>query len=150
MHIFVTWLRHKAVFNFRGRYLLVDIDMLELRGAGARDVMLLQLWAQLFPVSDRRHPVTTPLALLTSSYLALCPVTSCHAAAVGKQHISTLFQPAAAVHRRCVVCHPVRWVDASCVLNQPVLRGMCNLCVMHSTVLSHAEGCYNLTAVHCT
>lgn len=55
-----------------------------MHDAGARDIMLLQLWATLFPVSDRRHPVTTPLALLASSYLALCPVTSPHAAAVGK------------------------------------------------------------------
>ena len=52
--------------------------------AGARDVMLMKLWATVFPVSDKRHPVTTPLALLTSYYLALCPVTCHRDAAIGK------------------------------------------------------------------
>ena len=51
---------------------------------GARDVLLLKLWATVFPVSDKRHPVTTPLALLTSSYLSLCPVTCLQDAATGE------------------------------------------------------------------
>ena len=51
--------------------------------SGARDVLLLKLWATVFPVSDKRHPVTTPLALLTSSYLSLCPVTCHRDAAIG-------------------------------------------------------------------
>ena len=58
--------------------------------AGARDVLLMKLWASVFPVSDRRHPVTTPLALLTSAYLALCPVTSHHDAAIGERHFCQL------------------------------------------------------------
>ena len=87
-HLYIHYLAQaQSSTDLNGRHLLVDRDLFKRLGAGARDVMLLQLWAQLFPVSDRRHPVTTPLALLTSSYLALCPVTSCHAAAVGKQHI---------------------------------------------------------------
>ncbi|KAK9815549.1 hypothetical protein WJX72_005610 [[Myrmecia] bisecta] len=43
---------------------------------GPRALMLLKLWATVFPVSDRRHPVATPAALLASAYLALCTVTS--------------------------------------------------------------------------
>ena len=57
-------------------------------GAGSRDVLLLKLWATVFPVSDRRHPVTTPLALLTSSYLALCRITCHQDAAIGGLHWS--------------------------------------------------------------
>ena len=53
--------------------------------AGARDVLLMKLWATVFPVSDKRHPVTTPLALLVSSNLALCPVTCHRDAAIGKR-----------------------------------------------------------------
>lgn len=52
--------------------------------AGARDVLLMKLWATVFPVSDKRHPVTTPLVLLTTSYLALCSVTCHRDAAIGK------------------------------------------------------------------
>ncbi|DBA90017.1 TPA: hypothetical protein ACH3X2_004286 [Trebouxia sp. C0005] len=63
---------------------LTSLDSSEGGGwPGARDVLVLKLWATVFPVSDRRHPVTTPLALLTSSYLALCPVTCHRDAAVG-------------------------------------------------------------------
>jgi nucleolar protein 14 len=40
-----------------------------------RALLLLKLWATLFPVSDRRHPVATPAALLVSQHLALCPIT---------------------------------------------------------------------------
>ena len=76
--------------------------------AGARDVMLLQLWATLFPVSDRRHPVTTPLALLTSSYLALCPVTSPHAAAVGEYCLSLFCYTVTLVQFRAVASHVVQ------------------------------------------
>ncbi|DBA84060.1 TPA: hypothetical protein ACH3X1_006541 [Trebouxia sp. C0004] len=67
---------------------------------GARDVLLLKLWATVFPVSDRRHPVTTPLALLTSSYLALCPVTCQCDAAVGDHFI--LHVPEASTQTCCI------------------------------------------------
>ena len=41
---------------------------------GARQLLLLQLWAMVFPASDRRHPVLTPAALLACAHLALCPI----------------------------------------------------------------------------
>ena len=40
-----------------------------------RGLLLLKLWALLFPVSDRRHPVLTPAAILVSAHLALCRLT---------------------------------------------------------------------------
>lgn len=48
----------------------------ELRGwPGGRGLLQLRLFGCLFPTSDRRHAVTTPLALLLGRYLAACPVT---------------------------------------------------------------------------
>ena len=41
-----------------------------------RALLLLKLWATLYPVSDRRHPVLTPAAILVSAHLALCRLTS--------------------------------------------------------------------------
>ena len=35
----------------------------------------LQLFATIFPLSDRRHPVVTPMALLAGKYLSFCPMT---------------------------------------------------------------------------
>ena len=37
-----------------------------------RVALQLQLFSALWPLSDRRHPVATPLALLLAAYLALC------------------------------------------------------------------------------
>lgn len=41
---------------------------------GARVLLLLKLWATVFPASDRRHAVLTPAALLAGACLALCPL----------------------------------------------------------------------------
>ncbi|KAK9839415.1 hypothetical protein WJX81_000656 [Elliptochloris bilobata] len=41
---------------------------------GARGLLLLKLWATLFPASDRRHAVLTPAALVAGACLALCPL----------------------------------------------------------------------------
>lgn len=41
---------------------------------GARALLLLKLWAAMFPASDRRHCVLTPAALLAGACLALCPL----------------------------------------------------------------------------
>lgn len=38
-------------------------------------LLLLKLFATVFPASDKRHPVLTPAALLAASCLANCPVT---------------------------------------------------------------------------
>ncbi len=40
-----------------------------------RALLLLKLWARLYPVSDRRHPILTPAAILVSAHLALCRLT---------------------------------------------------------------------------
>ncbi|CAL8463440.1 g2974 [Coccomyxa elongata] len=59
---------------------------------GTRALLLLKLWATLFPVSDRRHPVATPAALLVSAHLALCPISRASDIAQG------LFLSALALH----------------------------------------------------
>ena len=41
---------------------------------GARGLLLLKLWATLFPASDRRHAVLTPAALIVGACLAMCPL----------------------------------------------------------------------------
>lgn len=41
---------------------------------GARGLLLLKLWATLFPASDRRHAVLTPAALILGACLAMCPL----------------------------------------------------------------------------
>ena len=43
-------------------------------GPGARGLLLLKLWATLFPASDRRHAVLTPAALIVGACLAMCPL----------------------------------------------------------------------------
>ena len=40
-------------------------------------LLLLKLWATVFPASDKRHSVLTPAMLLIGSHLALCPLTDC-------------------------------------------------------------------------
>ncbi|KAK9825822.1 hypothetical protein WJX74_010755 [Apatococcus lobatus] len=40
----------------------------------ARHLLLLQLWSLLFPASDRRHQVMTPLAVTVGRCLSLCPL----------------------------------------------------------------------------
>ncbi|KAG2492669.1 hypothetical protein HYH03_009084 [Edaphochlamys debaryana] len=57
-------------------------------GAGApwpsaRVVLQLKLFAELFPTSDRRHPVLTPAALIIGKYLNQSVVSNPHEAAVG-------------------------------------------------------------------
>ncbi len=39
-----------------------------------RHLLLLQLWSLLFPASDRRHQVMTPLAVTIGRCLSLCPL----------------------------------------------------------------------------
>ena len=43
---------------------------------GARGLLLLNLWATLFPASDRRHAVLTPAALILGACLAMCPLAA--------------------------------------------------------------------------
>jgi len=50
---------------------------------GPRQLLQLRLFCLLFPVSDKRHPVVTPLDLLLGKYLAQCPVASPYQAALG-------------------------------------------------------------------
>eukprot|EP00877_Chromochloris_zofingiensis_P005493 jgi/Chrzof1/14945/Cz09g21210.t1 len=50
---------------------------------GARQLLQCMLFATLFPVSDRRHPVITPLALLLGKWLMQCPVPGPYEAALG-------------------------------------------------------------------
>lgn len=50
---------------------------------GGRQLLQLRLFALLFPTSDKRHPVSTPLALLIGKYLMQCPVASTYHAALG-------------------------------------------------------------------
>lgn len=48
-----------------------------------RTLLLLRLWTIIFPTSDFRHPVITPIFLLISEYLSRCPVKSLRDAAIG-------------------------------------------------------------------
>jgi Nop14-like family len=59
---------------------------------GSRGVLLLRLFMRLFPLSDRRHPVTTPLARLLGLHLAVCPVTRPHDVAIALLLASLLQQ----------------------------------------------------------
>ena len=68
---------------------------------GSRQLLQLRLFALLFPTSDRRHPVTTPLALLTGKYLSQCPVNSGYTAALGLLLAGMALQNAAAAARFC-------------------------------------------------
>lgn len=48
-----------------------------------KTLFLLRLWSMIFPCSDFRHPVLTPLNLLMSEYLTRCPIKSGKDVAVG-------------------------------------------------------------------
>ncbi|KAG1671696.1 hypothetical protein FOA52_007488 [Chlamydomonas sp. UWO 241] len=50
---------------------------------GARAILQLKLFLSLFPTSDRRHPVTTPAALLIGRALSSCVATTAGEAAAG-------------------------------------------------------------------
>lgn len=68
---------------------------------GPRQLLQLRLFALLFPTSDRRHPVTTPLALLIGKHLSQCPVNSSYQAAVGLMLAGMALQNASAAARFC-------------------------------------------------
>lgn len=81
-------------------------DPLEAGGAllgwpGPRQLLQLRLFALLFPTSDRRHPVTTPLALLMGKYLMQCPVNCGYQAALGLLLAGLALHNAAAAERFC-------------------------------------------------
>lgn len=48
-----------------------------------KTLLLLRLWSLIFPCSDFRHVVTTPLLLLMCEYLMRCPIQSGRDVAVG-------------------------------------------------------------------
>jgi nucleolar protein 14 len=68
---------------------------------GPRQLLQLRLFALLFPASDRRHPVMTPLALLLGKHLSQCPVVSCYTAAVGLLCCGMALANAADAQRFC-------------------------------------------------
>lgn len=68
---------------------------------GARQLLQLRLFSCLFPTSDKRHPVTTPLALLMGKYLMQCPVTNPFQAAVGLLLAGMALHNTAAAARFC-------------------------------------------------
>ncbi|KAI4357990.1 hypothetical protein L6164_001901 [Bauhinia variegata] len=49
----------------------------------SKTLFLLRLWSMIFPCSDFRHPVMTPVILLICEYLMRCPVVSGRDIAVG-------------------------------------------------------------------
>ncbi|KEH41125.1 Nop14 nucleolar-like protein [Medicago truncatula] len=49
----------------------------------SKTMCLLRLWSMVFPCSDFRHPVMTPVILLMCEYLMRCPITSGRDIAVG-------------------------------------------------------------------
>eukprot|EP00775_Hariotina_reticulata_P008705 gene8705-8886_t len=63
---------------------------------GPRQLLQLRLFSCLFPTSDKRHPVTSPLALLMGKHLLQCQVSSCYTAAVGLLVAGMALQNAAA------------------------------------------------------
>lgn len=66
-----------------------------------RVLLLLKLWVTLYPVSDRRHPVITPAAILVSAHLALCRLTSASDIARGLAAAAlqqTMFTPLSGRH----------------------------------------------------
>ncbi|GIL50075.1 hypothetical protein Vafri_6396 [Volvox africanus] len=65
----------------------------------SRVVLQLRLFLTLFPISDRRHPVLTPLALLIGKYLHQCIVSNPHEAAVGLCLCGLMTHMAAPAHR---------------------------------------------------
>jgi len=69
-----------------------------------RALLLLKLWVTLYPVSDRRHPVITPAAILVSAHLALCRLTSASDIARGLAAAAlqqTMFTPLSVRHSAC-------------------------------------------------
>lgn len=68
---------------------------------GARQLLQLRLFSCLFPTSDKRHPVTSPLALLLGKYLMQCPVAAPYQAAVGLLLAGMALHNAAAAARFC-------------------------------------------------
>jgi nucleolar protein 14 len=70
-------------------------------GPGPRQLLQLRLFSLLFPASDRRHAVMTPLALLLGKHLSQCPVVSCHTAAVGLLCCGMALANAADAQRFC-------------------------------------------------
>ena len=69
---------------------------------------MLKLWATAFPVSDKRHPVTTPAALLASSYLSLCPVASLDDVAKGERRHDRSWSQPAVLHAHLMQQHQPR------------------------------------------
>ncbi len=71
-----------------------------------RALLLLKLWASVFPASDRRHPVLTPAGLLACGCLALCPLARPHQVPLG------LFLASLALHLHSQVggCMRQLWV----------------------------------------
>lgn len=48
-----------------------------------RTLLLLKLWATVFPTTDKRHPVLTPATLLATGALTLCPLARPFQVALG-------------------------------------------------------------------
>lgn len=65
------------------------------------DLMLLKLCLSLFPVTDFRHQVLSPVKLLMSQWLVQCPVASVSDVAAGVGVVA-LFVDATAEAKRCV------------------------------------------------
>ncbi len=80
----------------------------------ARVVLQLKLFTSLYPVSDKRHPVLTPVALLLGRCLGQCPVMSPHQAATGLCLASLALHMAAPAKRYCpeVVSYCQRMLQA--------------------------------------
>lgn len=49
----------------------------------SKTLCLLRLWSMIFPCSDFRHPVMTPVILLMCEYLMRCPIVSGRDIAIG-------------------------------------------------------------------
>ncbi|GAU43761.1 hypothetical protein TSUD_36550 [Trifolium subterraneum] len=49
----------------------------------SKTLCLFRLWSMIFPCSDYRHPVMTPVVLLMCEYLMRCPITSGRDIAIG-------------------------------------------------------------------
>lgn len=64
-----------------------------------RALLLFQLWRRLYPTTDRRHPVITPMHTLQAAYLSLCPVANHKQAAMGLFVASVVAQDMGPVRR---------------------------------------------------
>uniref|UniRef100_A0A0R0F3T1 Nucleolar protein 14 n=1 Tax=Glycine max TaxID=3847 RepID=A0A0R0F3T1_SOYBN len=51
--------------------------------SSSKTLCLLRLWSMIFPCSDFRHPVMTPVILLMCEYLMRCPIVSGRDIAIG-------------------------------------------------------------------